>query len=68
MGDGIVAGFVHLFSIHKREGEGFESSMDMHEVEGGNRGSLGDEGDISGNEVFGANLVDEDGGLEVVSF
>ena len=42
--------------------------MDMHEVEGGSWGSLHDESDISRNEISGANLVDENSGLEVISF
>jgi len=42
--------------------------MDMHEVKGCSWDGLGDEGDICRDEIGGANLVDKDGGLEVVSF
>jgi len=68
MRDGKVTGFIHLFSIHKREGESLKASVNMHKVEGGDWSGLGNESNVSGDEISGANLIDEDGGLEVVSF
>jgi len=68
MGDSIVAGFVHPFSIHKRKGEGLETSMDVHEIKGSDGSGLGDESDISGDKVCGANVIDKDSMVEIVSF
>ena len=42
--------------------------MNVHQVKGGDWGGLHDERDVCGNEVGGANLIDEDGSLKVVSF
>ena len=68
MGDGIIAGLVHLLSIHKREREGFEASVDVHEIKGSDWGGLSDEGDISGDEVGSANMVDKDSMMKIVTF
>jgi len=67
MGDSVVAGFVHLLSIHQREGKGLESSMDVHEIESSNWSGLGNECDVSGNEVCSADMIDEDGVVKIVS-
>ena len=68
MGDGKVASFVHLFSIHKRESEGFETPMDMHEIKGSDWSSLSNKSDVGRDKVSGVDMIDEDGMVEVVSF
>jgi len=42
--------------------------MDVHEIESGSGGSLSDEGDVSGDEICSADVIDEDSVVEVVSF
>ena len=42
--------------------------MDVHEVEGGNWSGLSDEGDVGGDKVCSANMIDEDSVMEIVSF
>ena len=64
----MVAGFVHLFSIYEREGESFEASVDVHEVESSGWGGLSDESDVGRNKVCSANVVNEDSVMEVISF
>jgi len=65
--DGVITGFVHSFSVHEGEREGFESSVNVHKVKGGDWGSLGDEGDVCWDKIGGANVIDKDGVMKIVT-